>query len=108
MGTGTIMSDYIYIRTNSRGEKKFRRYTGETIADATAFLNSKGIFYTESRGDHPFLWIDYEDRTFCYYPTTGRWNSKQRGIYPNKHYSSKGIEDFYYRYLTGRVESTLN
>ena len=47
------------------------------------------------------LRIFYNDNMYSYYYTTGRWAKympRNRG-YPKKHYRSKGIEDFYNRFL---------
>jgi len=88
-----------YVRTNSKGETVFKRYTKETMEDAISFLEVNGIEYEERRGAK-MLWVYFDNKKYSYYPTTGRWNKYKKGGYPDKHYMSKGIEDFYNRFLT--------
>ena len=87
-----------YDRTNSKGEVIFRHDTEEDFNFATTFLDKKNMEY-EKRTGGSMLWIHYKDETYSYYPTTGRWAPWTKGGYPNKHYTSKGIEDFYTRFL---------
>ena len=90
-----VTSPWKYVRTNSKGEKIFRRDTNETLEDVEKYLDSKGISY-ESKPSGSMMYIEIrEDRHFAYYPTTGRWS-----VYPfrRKHYRSNGIEDFLTRF----------
>ena len=87
--------EYEYVRTNSKGEKIFKKYTGETLEEVEKYLESKNIGY-ESKPSGSMIYIEIrEDRHFAYYPTTGKWS-----VYPfrRKHYSSNGIEDFLTRF----------
>lgn len=87
-----------YSRTNSKGKVIFKHDTDETMEDASNFLKEKGIKYEEKK-EGSMMWIDYKHKLYSYYPTTGRWAPYNKGCYPDKHYTSKGIEDFYTRFL---------
>jgi hypothetical protein len=96
-----VTSPWKYVRTNSKGEKIFRRDTNETLEDVEKYLDSKNIGY-ESKPSGSMMYIEIieggdngSDRHFAYYPTTGRWS-----VYPfrKKHYRSNGIEDFLTRF----------
>lgn len=90
--------NWSYDRTNSKGKVIFRHDTNETMEDASNFLKEKGIEYEEKRGGS-MIWIHYQYQLYSYYPTTGKWAPWNEGGYPDKHYASKGIEDFYTRFL---------
>jgi hypothetical protein len=45
------------------------------------------------------FWVYFNDTKYAYFSTTGRWAPWNKGSYPDKHYTSKGIEDFYTRFL---------
>jgi len=90
--------NWSYDRTNSKGKVIFRHDTNETMEEASNFLKEKGIEYEEKRGGS-MIWIHYKYQLYSYYPTTGKWSPWNKGGYPDKHYASKGIEDFYTRFL---------
>ena len=90
--------NWSYARTNSKGEVIFRHDTDETIEDAINFLKEKGIKYEEKRGA-TMLWVYSHEQKFSYYYTTGRWSKFSKKRFPKTHYRSKGIEDFYNRFL---------
>jgi len=98
-----MSSEYKYVRTNSKGEKIFRRDTNETFEYVEKYLESKDIYYKSRRGGS-MMWIFIDDkeigtyRQYVYYPTTGRWNSWKSNGFPKKHYRSNGIEDFLTRF----------
>ena len=98
-----MSSEYKYVRTNSKGEKIFRRDTNETFEYVEKYLESKDIYYKSRRGGS-MMWIFIDDkeigtyRQYVYYPTTGRWNSWKSNGFPKKHYRSNGIEDFLIRF----------
>ena len=100
MTTKKENTGYYYDRTNSKGEKIFRRNTNETLEDAEKYLTDNNIYY-ESRPSGSMMYIETH-RRFAYYPTTGRWS-----VHPfrNKHYKSNGIEDFITRFGTKKYES---
>ena len=87
-----------YDRTNSKGETILRHNTNQTIEQVINFLEDKGIKYDIKEGAN-MLWIYTHEKKFCYYFTTGRWAAYVHGRFPNKHYRSKGIKDFYTRFL---------
>lgn len=94
-----VKDNWSYARTNSKGEKIFKRYTDEVLKDATTFLDKKGIDY-DVKIDASMLWIYLNNKKYAYYYTTGRWNTYKADGYPTKHYHSRGIEDFYNRFLS--------
>ena len=94
-----------YNRTNSKGEKKFKHTTNQTIEEVTNYLDSKNIEYNLRLGGS-MLWIyNSYGRAYAYYYTTGRWAKHKPSGYPDKHYSSKGIVDFVDRFLEESKES---
>lgn len=96
------MSDYTYVRTNSKGEAVLRRDTEDTFEFVVQYLKEKDIEYEYRDGATMFiLWNDADVR-YVYYWTTGRWAVKTRKI--NKHFSSKGIVDFVERFLNRYAE----
>ena len=93
-----IESEWQYDRTNSRGEKKFRRNTNEKLDDVIKFLDDNDITYEYKAGAKMF-WI-HEDQTYQYFYTTGRWGvPRGTTVIPPKHYHSKGIKDFLTKYV---------
>jgi len=88
--------NWSYSKTNSKGEAVFRHDTEEDFNFVTDFLDKKNIEY-ENKLTSTMLWIYYNNKTYSYYPTTGRWGT--RANHYLKHYHSKGIEDFYTRFL---------
>ena len=98
-----MSSQWQYVRTNSKGEKIFRKNTNETFEYVEKYLKDKGIYF-ESRRGGSMMWVFIDDeklgthRQYAYYPTTGRWNSWKTSGLPKKHYRSNGIEDFLTRF----------
>ena len=93
-----LMSEYTYVRTNSKGDKIFRRDTNESLEAAVEYLEGKGLEY-EVREGAQMLWIyASNNQAYSYYYTTGRWAPFHKGGYPKKHYMSKGINDFVTRF----------
>ena len=90
--------DWKYKRTNSEGDIIFRHETDQTVKDVCTFLDKHNIKYEKKLGASMF-WIYFEGRQYAYYYTTGRWHNFVKESYPNKHYHSKGIKDFYNRFL---------
>lgn len=105
--THTKEKDYnwSYARTNSKGEVIFRHDTEEDFEFVINFLKEKNIDY-EVKIYANMLWIHYNDKTYSYYPTTGRWGTRNNHYL--KHYHSKGIEDFYTRFLIPVKDYTVN
>lgn len=99
--------NWSFKRRNSKGEILFKHSTNETVEDVMDFLDDKGIDFvlTEGAGSTMF-WVSYNDSKYAYFTTSGRWapyNKKLKG-YPDKHFHSKGIEDFYTRFLTAEPD----
>ena len=94
------MSEYVFNRVNSKGEKTFKRHTGESIDEATGILDRITVSY-ETKQSAGMLKIYYSGQFYAYYPTTGRWNSYKSNGFPKKHYSAKNIKDFFERFLYG-------
>jgi len=92
--------NWSFNRVNSKGEVLFSHSTDETVDDVIDFLINKNIEYTLTAGaGWTMFWVYFNDQKYCYYSTTGRWAPWNKGGYPEKHYTSKGIEDFYNRFL---------
>ena len=92
--------NWSFNRKNSKGEVLFSHSTDETVEDVIIFLRSKDIEYKLTRGaGSTMFWVYFNDITYAYFSTTGRWAPWNKGGYPDKHYTSKGIEDFYTRFL---------
>jgi hypothetical protein len=91
---------WVYVGTNSKGERKFRKYTNESLDFVTDYLDSKGLAYMVHE-PQALVFIykekdpssEYSSR-YSYYYTTGRWGSDKR----RKHYHSDGIEHFITKY----------
>tara|TARA_R110001592_G_scaffold235370_1_gene493409 strand:+ start:1083 stop:1688 length:606 start_codon:yes stop_codon:yes gene_type:complete len=90
--------DWKYGRTNSKGEVIFRHNTDQTVEDVCNFLDEYNIEY-EKRLGATMLWIYFKNKKYAYYYTTGKWAPFAARGYPKKHFHSKGIEDFYNRFL---------
>ena len=91
------MSEYKYARTNSKGEVILRRDTEETLSFVTSILEKNNIPYEYREGATMFILYNKANVRYVYYWTTGRWAVKKRRI--DKHYQSKGIEDFINRFF---------
>jgi hypothetical protein len=94
-----------YNGTNSKGEKKFKRYTNEDLNFAVEFLEKKGVRY-EVREGATMVWIYIYHKKYQYYYTTGRWGyaSEHSRNLPEHHYHSKGIEDLFDRFLNKEIK----
>lgn len=92
--------NWSFNRINSKGEVLFSHSTDETVEDVIIFLRSKDIEYQLTKGaGSTMFWVYFNDQKYCYFSTTGRWAPWKKGGYPDKHYTSKSIEDFYTRFL---------
>jgi hypothetical protein len=91
---------WVYDRTNSHGEKKFKRYTDENLNDAVEFLEKEGVEYIVKEGA-TMVWIFILDKRYQYYYTTGRWGVINRNFpgLPKHHYHCRGIQDLFDRFL---------
>ena len=88
-------------RVNSKGELRFSHITDETVGDVIKFLDNKAIDYDLTAGaGSTMFWVYFNDTKYAYFSTTGRWAPWNKGGYPDKHYTAKGIEDFYTRFLS--------
>jgi hypothetical protein len=90
--------NWSYTGTNSKGEKKFRHTTNESVEDVMDYFEEKGIEFKYKSGAHMF-WIYYEKEFYSYYYTTGRWSRYTPSWPPPKHYVAKGIKDFLERFI---------
>lgn len=97
---------YYYVRTNSKGEKIFRRDTGESLEEVTSYLDSVEDVKYEVKEKGAMIWIT-RDKKYSYCYTTGRWAPYVKGGYPKKHYRSKGIKDFIERFTEPYVDEHL-
>ena len=92
--------NWSFNRKNSKGEVLFSHSTDETVDDVIEFLENKDIEHDLTAGaGWTMFWVYFNDQKYCYFSTTGRWAPWKEGGYPDKHYTSKGIEDFYTRFL---------
>jgi hypothetical protein len=96
--------EYKYVRTNSKGEKIFRKDTNESLDFVTKFLEDRNIEYETRIGGSLIYIYNDEGKCYAYYWTTGRW-SAHRAI-AHKHYRSDGIEDFVSRFLCNKKEAS--
>jgi hypothetical protein len=88
-----------YSHRNSKGEAKFKHDVGETLCDVLEYLDSlEGVEYNLREGG-AMLWIIYDNRTYAYYYTTGRWAPKAAKGLPRKHYHALDIKDFMERFV---------
>ena len=90
--------DWKFNRVNSQGETVWRHNTDESLEYATDYLNKNNIKY-EVKEKARMLKIQSETDSYAYYYTTGRWSPYVENNFPEKHYHSKGIEDFVNRFL---------
>ncbi len=90
--------NWIFDRTNSKGETILKHYTNQTLEQVITFLEDKQLKY-EIKNGAQMLWIYTHEKKFCYFYTTGRWAAFTHGRFPRKHYRAKGIKDFYTRFL---------
>lgn len=63
---------WVYSRTNSKGEKKFKKFTGETVEFVEKYLIENGIDYEIKLGA-TMVWIYFNNKKYQYFYTTGRW-----------------------------------
>ena len=95
-------------RVNSKEEILFSHSTNETTDGVSNYLDSKNIKHELTAGaGSTMFWIYFNDYKYAYFSTSGRWAPWNKGGYPDKHYRSKGIEDFYTRFLLPKQEFTL-
>ena len=85
-----------YGRTNSKGEVILRHDTEQELAHVCDVLERENILY-EIKGAATMIKIKTSWQDYAYYWTTGRWSPYTSGM-SKKHYRSKGIEDFLYRF----------
>jgi|DEB0MinimDraft_10_1074344.scaffolds.fasta_scaffold121703_2 hypothetical protein len=95
-------SEFYFVRKNKNGEAVFRRDTNESVEHVAAVLNKNGIpFQYKEKGYCFVLYRADTRRYYQYFHTTGRWGMyRQGGIRPEKHYHSKGIQDFLDRFFS--------
>jgi len=102
------MSRWSYVRTNSKGEAKFKYETRETWEEAMRFFEAVGGHAMRYMEGGSCLFVSFQiisgkgdERTeeYQYYPTTGRWGTMRLGRVPRKHYHSKGVKDFFDTYV---------
>ena len=95
-------SEWKFVRKNSKGEAILRRDTNESLDDVLEYLKDKNVA-VEVHPKATLLSIYVGCYRFEYYWTTGRWANRRDG-YPKKHYHSKGIADFFERFLSQHIE----
>jgi len=95
--------DWRFDRVNSKGEIVWRSNTYEDLEYVTDYLNKKYIKYEVKEKAH-MLKIKYKKIFYAYYYTTGRWSPYVENNFPEKHYHSKGIEDFVNRFLFSKLK----
>ena len=86
-----------YVRTNSKGERIFRKDTNETLEFVCEYLDNNNIEYEVVLSASLIIIYSKADKPYVYYWTTGRWSRKKRSY--TKHFHSNGIADFVERYL---------
>jgi hypothetical protein len=92
--------NWSFNRVNSKGEVLFSHSTNETVDDVSEYLDSKNINHELTQGaGSTMFWIYFNDNKYAYFSTSGRWAPWNKGGYPSKHFTSKGIEDFCNRFL---------
>ncbi len=96
------MSEWQYVRTNSKGDAVFRKDTNESLEFVKNYLKEKNIEYHVNIPAFLVYIENEEGREYVYYWTTGRW-SRRRMKY-KVHYYSNGIDDFVTRFLNRFVE----
>ena len=94
-----------YVRTNSKGERIFRKDTNETLEFACEYLDKHGIEYEVILSASLIVVYSKANRPYMYYWTTGRWSPRRRNY--NKHFHSNGIADFVERYLNKYAEEHI-
>jgi len=90
---------------DNKGNPKFIRYTNETLNDVISFLDKKDIKYIVKERALMLSVYSYADR-YSYYYTTGSWDCNKKNNYTRrkKTYSSRGIKDFYTRFLKPTID----
>jgi hypothetical protein len=99
--TNPKVGKFKYDRTNSKGEVKLRRETNQTLKEVETFLEENNIKF-ETINSARLIKIFHLDVIYQYFWTTGRWGVYRWHNYPSKHYMSKGVEDFYIRFLKSK------
>mgnify|MGYP006908268129 CR=1 FL=1 len=97
--------DWQYVRTNSKGERIFRKETNESLEFVREYLDKHGIEYEVVMSASLIIIYSKADRPHMYYWTTGRWSPRKRNY--TKHYHSNGIADFVERYLNKYADEHL-
>ena len=100
-------NEWKFVRKNSKGEAVFRRDTDESLEYVLEYLKDKDVT-VEIFPKATLLSIYVDWRRYDYYWTTGRWCQRRLG-YPRKHYHSKGIDDFFTRFVekdTQKIEES--
>tara|TARA_R110001599_G_C11800152_1_gene614774 strand:+ start:46 stop:429 length:384 start_codon:yes stop_codon:yes gene_type:complete len=99
------MTEWQYVRKNSKGEAVFRKDTEESLEFVMEYLNTKEIPFDVVYGAS-FMYIENRaNRDYVYYWTTGRWSIKKR-VYES-HYYSDGIDDFVTRFLNKYADEQI-
>ena len=97
-----MASEWQYVRTNSKGKAIFRRDTNEDLDFVEKYLSERNIDYDLRLGATLMYIFNNEGKRYAYYWTTGRWSAEN--AITDKHYNSKGIDDFVSRFLNTFVE----
>ena len=102
------MSEWKYVRTNSKGKKIYRRDTNESLEFVLDYLEKKELPH-ESCKVAGFIYItNVANVQYLYYWTTGRWTIRKPQIrFYDKHEHSKGIDDFVTNYLNADASQQI-
>ena len=98
--TDTEAYNWSFNRINSKGKAIFRHDVRESLSEVLEYLDSlKDVTYNLKKGGR-MLWIEYKDRLYSYYYTTGRWSPYKSDFKKlKKHNHSLNIKDFMERFV---------
>lgn len=93
-------TEWVYVGKDKEGRPKLKRLTHETAEFVADVLNARDIPFEFKECAHMFrVYNPKNHKSYQYFYTTGKWGCYYFNKRPEKHYHSKGIEDFITRYL---------
>lgn len=93
-------TEWVYVGKDKDGKPKLKRLTHESAEFVADMLNEREIPFEFKPGAHMFrVYNPKTHQWYQYFYTTGKWGVYYYSKRPEKHYHSKGVEDFITRYL---------
>ena len=101
--------EWVFNGLDKDRKPKFKRPTYESLEEVLEFLDKKKIKYIVSAGRNKSIAIYTRVHKYRYYHTTGKWSQNNLHKWIKRrtkktYYMSKGIKDFYTRFLLPAIK----